>query len=140
MKCSPPLHVDDVAVDHPGVTFVICRNGNPWIRDCMEVVHKNSNVCTDISGLVLGNASDRFEKFMRTQLQATLLSGVEPRKAPFGTDWPISSMETYLELMEELKVREADKRKMMDENSARLFRLSAGDSPIEKGSLWSRLR
>jgi uncharacterized protein len=140
VKFSHPLHVDEVAVDHPNVNFVICHIGNPWIRDCMEVVYKNANVYTDISGLVLGNFSDRFEKFMRTQLQEMLLFGVEPENVLFGTDWPISSMESYLLFMDELKVPERDKRKIMYDNAARLFRLSAGDSTLEKGSLWSRLR
>jgi predicted TIM-barrel fold metal-dependent hydrolase len=55
VKYSHPLHVDEVAVDHPDVNFVICHLGNPWLRDCMEVVYKNANVYADISGLVLGN-------------------------------------------------------------------------------------
>jgi len=140
VKYSHPLHVDEVAVDHPGVNFVICHIGNPWIRDCMEVVYKNANVYTDISGLVLGNFSDRFEKYMRTQLQDMLLFGVEPENVLFGTDWPISSMESYLLFMEELKLPERDKRKIMFDNAAEIFHLSAADSTLDKGSFWSRLR
>ncbi|MCL4865429.1 MAG: amidohydrolase family protein, partial [Gemmatimonadales bacterium] len=60
VKYSHPLHVDDAAVNYPDVQFLICHLGNPWIRDCMEVVYKNANVHTDISGLVLGDFSDRF--------------------------------------------------------------------------------
>jgi predicted TIM-barrel fold metal-dependent hydrolase len=136
VKYAHPLHVDEVAVDHPGVNFVICHIGNPWIRDCMEVVYKNANVYTDISGLVLGNFSDRFERYMRSQLQDMLLFGVEPANVLFGTDWPISSMESYLQFMDELKLPEREKRKIMFDNAARLFRLSADDSLLEKGSLW----
>ncbi len=128
VKYSHPLHVDDVAVDHPNVRIVICHIGNPWIRDCMEVVYKNKNVYTDISGLVLGNFSDRFERYMRKQLQEMLLYGVEPDKVLFGTDWPISSMESYLEFMEELSIPTRDKQKIMSENSARVFRLPIGQS------------
>jgi len=140
VKFSHPLHIDEVAVDHPEVNFVICHIGNPWIRDCMEVVYKNKNVYADISGLVLGNFSDRFEQYMRKQLQEMLLFGVEPENVLFGTDWPISSMESYLEFMEDLKIPEKDKRKIMFENSANLFRLSAADSPFNNGSFLDRLR
>ncbi len=140
VKFSHPLHVDEVAVDHPGVNFVICHIGNPWIRDCMEVVYKNANVYADISGLVLGNFSDRFESWMRKQLQEMLLYGVEPRNVLFGTDWPISTMESYLLFMEELKVPEKEKRKIMYENAARLFHLSASGSPLNQGSLLRMLR
>ena len=139
VKYSHPLHVDEVAVDHPNVNFVICHIGNPWIRDCMEVVYKNSNVYTDISGLVLGDFTDRFESHMRKQLQEMLLYGVEPDKVLFGTDWPISSMESYLQFMEELKTPEREKRKILYDNSARLFRLSAADSPWNSGSVFHSL-
>lgn len=129
VKYSHPLHVDEAAVDHPDVNFIICHIGNPWIRDCMEVVYKNANVFTDISGLVLGDFSDRFELYMRRQLEDMLLYGVEPSNVLFGTDWPISSMESYLKFMHELKIPEKDRRMIMYENAARLFRI-----PVRGGS------
>lgn len=128
VKFSHPLHVDETAVDHPDTKIVICHIGNPWIRDCMEVVYKNKNVYTDISGLVLGDFSDRFERYMRKQLQEMLLYGVEPDKVLFGTDWPISSMDSYLEFMEELSIPTKDKQKIMYENAARIFRLPVVDT------------
>lgn len=140
VKYSHPLQVDEVAVDHPNVNFIICHIGNPWIRDCMEVVYKNSNVYTDISGLVLGNFSDRFESYMRKQLEEMLLFGVEPDNVLYGSDWPISSMDSYLLFMEELKVPGKEKRKILYENAARLFRLSVVDSPFNAGSLLSKLK
>lgn len=123
LKYSHPLNVDEVAVDHPEVKFVICHLGNPWIRDTMEVVYKNANVYTDISGLVLGDFSDRFEKFMQKQMQEMLTWGVEPEKCLYGTDWPISSMESYLEFMESLSIPQKEKDKMMFENTLTLFKL-----------------
>jgi uncharacterized protein len=128
VKFAHPLHVDEVAVDHPDVNFIICHLGNPWFRDCMEVVYKNKNVYTDISGLVLGDFSDRFEEYMHKQIQEMLMYGVEPDKVLFGTDWPISSMESYLEFMEELKMPEKDRRKIMYENAASLFKLPGTNS------------
>lgn len=140
VKYAHPLHVDEVAVDHPDVNFVICHIGNPWIRDCMEVVYKNNNVYTDISGLVLGNFTDRFEVFMRKQLQEMLLYGVEPENVLFGSDWPISSMESYLEFIEEIKIPERDKRKIMFENAARLFKLPVNNAGLPWGSLLDMLK
>jgi predicted TIM-barrel fold metal-dependent hydrolase len=139
LKYAHPLHVDDVAVDHPDVNFVICHLGSPWFRDCMEVVYKNSNVYTDISGLVLGNFSDRFESYMHKQLQEMLLYGVEPDKVLFGTDWPISSMESYLAFMEELPLPPRDRQKIMYENAARLFRIPVVNNGFSLGSLFTRL-
>lgn len=129
LKYAHPLHVDEVAVDHPTVTIIICHLGSPWFRDTMEVVYKNENVYTDISGLVLGDFSDRFERYMRNQLQEMIIYGMEPSKLLFGTDWPISSMRSYLEFIEELKIPPADLEKIMYQNSARLFGL-----PVHIGS------
>ena len=30
LKFAHPLGVDEVAVDHPDVKFVLCHLGNPW--------------------------------------------------------------------------------------------------------------
>jgi predicted TIM-barrel fold metal-dependent hydrolase len=138
VKYAHPLHVDEVAVDHPEVTFIICHIGNPWIRDCMEVVFKNENVYTDISGLVLGDFKDRFQSFMRKQLQEMLMYGVEPENVLFGSDWPISSMESYLNFMDELAIPDRDKRKIMFDNAARIFRLSHEHSLFTRGVLFGK--
>jgi uncharacterized protein len=126
LKYSHPLHVDDLAVDYPDVDFVICHLGNPWIRDTMEVVYKNANVYTDFSGLVLGDFEDRFESYMRQQVHEMLLFGVQPERLLYGTDWPIASMESYLEFMEELRMPPRDRKLMMYENTIRLFKLPIG--------------
>lgn len=140
VKFSHPLHVDDLAVDRPNLKIVICHIGNPWIRDCMEVVYKNKNVYTDISGLTLGDFEDRFEQFMQRQLQEMLSYGVEPDSVLFGTDWPIASMESYIEFIEELKMPERDRQKIMYENAAHLFRLSSANSPYQSDSLFHWLK
>jgi len=140
LKYAHPLNIDEVAVDHPGVDFIICHLGNPWIRDCMEVVYKNKNVYTDISGLVLGDFSDRFESFMRKQLQEMLEYGVEPGKVLFGTDWPLASMESYLKFIQELGIPERERRKILWENAAKLFRLSRSDSFFAKPSSLSMFK
>lgn len=130
LKFAHPLHVDEAAVDHPDVQFVICHLGNPWIRDTMEVVYKNPNVYTDISGLTLGEFEDRFELFMRRQVQEMLIYGVESSKVLYGTDWPISSMESYLEFMDELAINEADKRRIYADNALALYGLDPQISPF----------
>lgn len=132
LKYAHPLHVDEAAVDHPEVRFVICHIGNPWIRDCMEVVYKNPNVYADISGLTLGAFEDRFELYMRRQVQEMLLYGVEPHRVLYGTDWPIASMESYLAFMEELAIPERDKKKIFADNAIALFQLDPRNSPLHQ--------
>jgi len=65
IRYSHPIHIDEVAVDFLDLKIVICHVGNPWIGDCMEVVYKNKNVYADFSGLVLGDFTEKFEKYMK---------------------------------------------------------------------------
>jgi len=128
IKYSHPIHIDEAAVDHADVNFVICHLGNPWVRDCMEVVYKNANVYADLSGFVLGDFTDRFETYMRRQVQEMLLYGVEPENVLFGTDWPIASMESYLGFMEQLAIPQNDRKKIMSDNALALFRIDPATS------------
>jgi len=134
VKFSHPLEMDEVAVDHRNVNFVICHMGNPWIRDCMEVVYKNANVYTDMSGLTLGEFEDRFEVFLRKQVSEMLSYGVEPDALLYGTDWPISSMESYLDFMKELAIPQKERRMIMAENALELYGLDRGNSLIGNGA------
>lgn len=62
----------------------------------MEVVYKNKNVHADVSGLVLGEFSDKFEKYMLGQVREMILYAGEPGYLLFGTDWPICGMKSYI--------------------------------------------
>lgn len=137
LKYSHPLNIDELAVDHPDLKVIICHMGNPWTRDTMEVVYKNKNVFTDISGLVLGNFSDRFESFMHKQLQEMIIYGVEPDKVLYGTDWPLATMESYVTFTEELRIPPKDKQKIMYLNAARLFKIDVNGVPSRRHlGLW----
>ncbi len=123
VRFAHPLHIDDVAVDHPELKIVICHVGNPWIRDCMEVVYKNDNVFADFSGLVLGDFSDKFEKYMKTQLEEMILYAGEPKYLLYGTDWPISTMRSYIAFMKQLDLPDEKKELIMWKNAAELFKI-----------------
>lgn len=127
VRFAHPLHIDDVAVDNPDLKIVICHLGNPWIRDCMEVVYKNKNVYADVSGLVLGDFEDRFEKFMLSQVREMILYAGEPRYLLYGTDWPISNMATYIRFMNGLGLSDAALNMIMWRNAAQLFKIPLAD-------------
>ena len=61
-----------------------------------------------------------------------LLYGVEPHRVLYGTDWPIASMESYLEFMEELAIPERDKTKIFADNAIALFQLDVRNSPFRQ--------
>jgi uncharacterized protein len=117
VRFAHPLNVDDVAVDHPDVKFVICHIGNPWIRDCMEVIYKNRNVWADVAGLVLDEFEDRFERFMLNQVTDMITYAGEPKYLLYGTDWPICGMRSYLKFMRGLELSDAAREKIMWKNA-----------------------
>jgi predicted TIM-barrel fold metal-dependent hydrolase len=127
VRFSHPLNMDDVAVDNPKMRIVICHIGNPWIRDCMEVVYKNKNCVADISGLVLGDFKSRFKRFMLQQVKEMILYAGEPQYLLYGTDWPICRMRTYLKFVDDLKLPEDTREKILWRNAARVFNLHVPD-------------
>jgi hypothetical protein len=135
LKYAHPLEVDEVAVDHPELKIVICHLGNPWLRDCMEVIYKNKNVYADISGLVLGDFDSKFERWLKRQIEEVLIYAGEPRYLLYGTDWPLASMESYLDFMSKLSMPRANKDLILSENALRLFKLPRPEpAPGEQGS------
>jgi predicted TIM-barrel fold metal-dependent hydrolase len=124
LKYAHPLEIDEVAVDHPGVKFVICHLGNPWLTDAMEVVYKNANVYADISGLMLGEFSQAFEDYMSDEIEDVITYAGEPEKFLFGTDWPICSMKSYVEFAGRLEISRHDRELLLSENSRRLFKIA----------------
>lgn len=124
IKYSHPIHHDDLAVDYPDLKIVICHVGNPWIKDCMEVVYKNDNVYADISGLVLGDFNYKFEKFIKTEIEEMITYAGEPKYLLYGTDWPISNMKSYLQFMENLDLPQDKKELILWKNAAKLFKIA----------------
>jgi predicted TIM-barrel fold metal-dependent hydrolase len=123
LKYAHPLEIDEVAVDHPNVKFVICHLGNPWLTDAMEVVYKNANVYADISGLMLGEFTQAFEDYMSDEIEDVITYAGEPEKFLFGTDWPICSMKSYVEFVDHIELSARDKQLLLYENARRLFNL-----------------
>lgn len=123
VKYSHPLHIDDLAVDYPELKIVICHVGNPWIKDCMEVVYKNKNVYADISGLVLGDFSEKFERYIKNEIEEMITYAGDPNYLLYGTDWPISNMKSYLKFMDQLEIADDKKELILWKNAADLFKI-----------------
>lgn len=123
VKYSHPIEIDEVAVDHPNVKFVICHLGNPWLTDCMELVYKNANVYADISGLVLGEFTETFEDYMKDEIRDVILYAGDHKRFLYGTDWPICSMKSYLTFVRQLGLDPEAQHLLMYENTRRLFKL-----------------
>jgi hypothetical protein len=123
VKYSHPLHLDDVAVDHPDMTLVVCHLGNPWFRDTGEVIYKNENVYADISGLVLEGFAAKLERWVAEEVREIITYAGDPKFLLYGTDWPLVSMGSYLSFVRGLGLAEKDLERMLWRNSNDLFAL-----------------
>jgi predicted TIM-barrel fold metal-dependent hydrolase len=130
VRFAHPLLVDEVAVDHPGVRFVLAHLGNPWLTDAAEVVYKNDNVWADLSGLLVGD-----EAFFRAGANQDAIRQVaegvgkalryseKPDRFLFGSDWPLVPMAPYRRFIESI-VPEAHRQAVFEGNARSLFGLS----------------
>lgn len=123
LRYAHPLNVDDIAVDNPELGIVMCHLGNPWIADCQEVLYKNSNVYSDISGLVVGDFRSPSTARYLSQINDLLNYVGKPHHLLYGSDWPISNMGSYLTFVRKLGLDKDSYDLMMSRNSRNIFRL-----------------
>jgi predicted TIM-barrel fold metal-dependent hydrolase len=124
VRMAHPLLVDDVAVDYPDVRFVICHLGNPWFQDTAEVLYKNDNVYADISGLILGDFTYEFERYLVTRVKDMIAYMGEPgRQLMYGSDWPLVEMGPYVKFLDTLEFDDEAWENIAWKTAAALFRI-----------------
>jgi predicted TIM-barrel fold metal-dependent hydrolase len=129
LKYAHPLLVDDVAVEHPNVRFVLAHLGHPWLLEAAEVIYKNLNVWADLSGLAVGD-SLAFASEERRDLLNDTAAGVarafryaeRPTRFLYGSDWPLASMRAYRDWIASI-LPEFYHPLIFEENARALFRL-----------------
>ena len=106
LKYCHPLALDEAAADHPGVRFVMCHFGAPFLEAAAAVLVKNPNVSADLSGLledpvdldIWFREQSGYAALLRTWLAA---AGCWDRLL-YGSDWPIVDPEKYLAFIRRL--------------------------------------
>ena len=134
VKYAHPLRMDEVAVDHPEVRFVLAHFGNPWLTDAAEVVFKNPNVWADLSGLFVGDAK-QFQKLIDSAKVPDSIPGLaisdlkkaigyvgDYKRFLYGTDWPLAPMGCYRRLIESL-IPKAHHQEVFRTNAKHVFSL-----------------
>ncbi len=128
LRYARPLLVDDVAVEHPDVKFVLAHFGHPWLTDAAEVVYKNINVWADLSGLAVGDAL-AFAGEERQDALADTAAAVgrafryaeRPNRFLYGSDWPLAPMIAYRDFIRKI-IPEQFHSLVFEENAGTLFR------------------
>jgi hypothetical protein len=126
IKYSHPLHVDQLAYNYRDVDFIIAHIGTPWVMDACEVVYKNRNVYTDMSGLLTGEPAEIInvtenEPLICDIYRQGLMYLNSYKKVLFGTDWPLTAMKPYIEFCKTL-VPEENWPEVFYDNAAALFK------------------
>lgn len=122
---SHPLTVDEAAVSHPQVQFVMCHFGNPWLSDAAAVMSKNKNVAADLSGLLEGRVNVHCLLDEKSNYMAMLRAWLEYigfQNVMFGTDWPLVNLEDYITFIRRL-VPERFHKEVFYENACRIYGL-----------------
>jgi hypothetical protein len=126
LKYSHPLTIDEVAVDHRKVTFVIAHCGNPWIESAAEVAFKNPNVYLDGSAFLVGDLTkepkEKIDEYLTKPLAWVFGYVEDPTKLMYGTDWPLVDMKSYFEAFKKAIPKENWKAVFHD-NAARIFKI-----------------
>lgn len=100
LKYAHPLHLDEVAVDFPELTIVMCHFGNPFLSEAAAVMEHNQNVYADLSGLIEGpfqtEAFMEQEKAYIDLLKLWIQYVGDCKRFMFGTDWPAVDGAEYI--------------------------------------------
>ncbi|MFJ9500463.1 amidohydrolase family protein [Brevibacillus centrosporus] len=106
LKYSHPLTLDEVAVKHREVNFMMAHFGDPWVLDGAEVVYKNRNMFADLSGLMVGDAANcqrlKDSPLFFSHLRHAITYCDDYEKFLFGTDWPLAPIKPYIQFVQEL--------------------------------------
>ncbi len=109
-----PIHLDDVAIDFPGLTIMAMHMGWPWVEELIALGWKHPNVYICSSGHRPKYWDKSFYNFLRTRGQDKVL---------YGTDYPLLLHKDSLEEIKSFGLPEEVLRKFLYENAKKVFKL-----------------
>lgn len=108
LKYSHPIHVDELAVNFPKCKIIISHFGFPYFLEAANVVSKNKNVFTDVSGTIddcsKSEMSALLKQYIADLKRAFAYYPDVKRKTMFGTDYggehtPLNQIQPYIDLV-----------------------------------------
>jgi uncharacterized protein len=111
---ADPMACDDVAVDFPETTIVLCHAGRPlWYDTAFFLLRRHANVMLDISSIPPRRLLDVLPRISEAA-----------GRVLWGTDWPskgVKSMRQNVEDFLSLPLSDAVRRRILFDNAAALF-------------------
>ena len=111
---ADPMACDDVAVDFPETTIILCHAGRPlWYDTAFFLLRRHANVMLDVSSIPPRRLLEVLPRLPETA-----------DRVLWGTDWPskgVKSMRQNVEDFLSLPLSDAVKRRILFDNAAALF-------------------
>ncbi|MEP9382038.1 amidohydrolase family protein [Nocardioides sp. KR10-350] len=114
LKYTDPLHVDDVAVDFPGMDIILAHPSFPWQDVALSVATHKPRVYIDLSGW-----SPKYFPPQLVQYANSLLR----HKVLFGSDFPVITPDRWLADFENLSIKPEVRPLILKDNALTLFGL-----------------
>ena len=114
LKYSNPIHLDDVAVDFPGMPIIMAHPSFPWQEEALAVATHKPQVYIDLSGWSPTYFPPLLLRYANSLLQDKVL---------FGSDFPLLTPDRWLADFERLDIKPAVRPKILKDNAARLLGL-----------------
>lgn len=117
LKYSHPIHIDELAVRFPKCKIIISHFGFPYFLETANIVSKNKNVYTDISGTIdeINTKKEMRDRIKKYAGDLEKVFGYFPNiknKIMFGTDFsgndtPLNLVEPYIKVAKKVFSRES---------------------------------
>lgn len=120
LKYGDPLYLDDVAVDFPGLSILLCHGGRPiWYDRAEALARLHPNVYVDVAGLPPHKLPSYFPQLDRLA-----------HKFVFGSDWPglPGEIRDNVAAIRALPLAEEAKELILGGTAARLLRIEGAEA------------
>lgn len=113
-EAGRPIYLDEVALAFPELRIIGAHLGQPWHEEMMILAWKHPNVYIDTSARPAKRWPESFVKFA---------SGWGQDKVLWATDYPLLSFQRCLDDLEALGLEVEVKRKLLRENTIKVFKI-----------------
>jgi predicted TIM-barrel fold metal-dependent hydrolase len=114
LKYCQPIYIDDVAADFPELKIIGAHPGWPWTDELLAIAVHKANVYIDLSGWAPKYFPSSLVHYAKTILKDKML---------FGTDWPLITVERWMEEFNQYGFLEETKRKIFLDNALKVLKI-----------------
>jgi predicted TIM-barrel fold metal-dependent hydrolase len=112
-KLGRPILLDDIALYFPELRIIAAHTGWPWVEELIALAWKHPNVFIATTA----HAPKYWDRSL-----VSFINSRGKNKVLYGTDFPVLNHAESLAQIEELKLREESRSKLLRENAMKVFK------------------